>query len=90
MEQLAMRLGIKNPPAPYPVQFERRAANSFTRQALRDMPGVGAPAKAVLDIYSDVLAEESTDWECGACGGSGEGSYDGSACMACRGTGGSY
>lgn len=71
--------------------FERRENNSINRMAMRDMPGVGAPAKTVLDIYSKVIDDdESGDWECGACGGSGEGSYDGSSCMACRGTGGSY
>lgn len=38
----------------------------------------------------DVLEDDSGDWECGQCHGSGDGLYDGSVCMACRGTGGSY
>lgn len=35
-------IGLRRPPAPYPVQFERRAGPSAVRMALRDMPGVGS------------------------------------------------
>ncbi len=75
--------------------------NTGSDGLLRDRQTVGKCANkaiahqlvghALLLLYSEMIDQyESGDWECAACGGSGEGSYDGSSCTACRGTGGSY
>ncbi len=38
-------------------------------------------------IYNDDIDDESDDGYCANCSGTGEGQYDGTRCMSCKGSG---